>query len=165
MMRTKTVKPIMNNARGYTLIEILIAMVILSVGILGVTQLQLSFMQSNAKSSIITTGSAQTQTKIEELLALDYDDDFLDDDDGDGTGHDLDGDGIDDDGEAKNFGLDHIGAAADEGPINSDRYTFFWNVAVDHPANETKTINVIVQWPDEKNVVRTVNYTFIKAKM
>ena len=61
-----------NNPRGYTLLEVMIAMVILSVGILATSKLQISFMQSNTKSITITEGSAQVQTKIEELINLPY---------------------------------------------------------------------------------------------
>lgn len=161
-MRAITVKSKLNNARGYTLLEILIAMVILSVGILATTKLQLSFMQGNAKSNIITTGSAQAQSMIEQLIDLPYDHAWLADTDGDGTGQDPDGNGIDNNG--GNFGLEDPGAAADHTNV-VDRYTFYWNVAVDLPSDESKTINVIVQWPDEKNVVRTISYTFIKAEM
>lgn len=62
----------LNNTRGFTLLEVLIALVILSIGILGTTKLQLSFMQSNSKARVITEGTAQVQAKIEELLSLPY---------------------------------------------------------------------------------------------
>lgn len=152
---------LLRNERGFTLIEVLIATTLLAVGILGVTKLQLSFMQSNTKASIVTTGSAQAQSVIEELLTVPFDDGRLTDDDGDGTDEDADKDGVDDDGD--NFGLDHVGAAADETEVRGS-YTFYWNIAEDHPTTGAKTINVIVQWT-EYGVLRSINYSIIKAEI
>lgn len=172
-MKVNTLKKPASNQKGFSLIEVLIAMTILSIGILGTTQLQISFMQSNAKARIMTVGTAKAQEMIEELASLRYNAAVFVDDDGDGTGQDANNDGVDDDG--GNFGLDHTGPvgstdAADQivlpNPAEpNDRYTFYWNVAVNHPAAGLKTINVIVQWPDEKNITREVEYTFIKANM
>lgn len=154
------------NARGFTLIEVMIAIVILSIGILGTAKLQLSFLQSNSKARIITIGSAQSQEIIEEMTNWPYA--AFVDTDGNGTGEDVDRDGVDDDG--GNFGLDHNeedfitpNNTQDDKTVRGD-YTFYWNVAVDHPAESLKTINVMVKW-DEKNNRRGVNYTFIKGPM
>lgn len=162
-----TLKTPLHNEQGFTLVEVMIAITILAIGIFGTAKLQLSFMQSNTKARIITVGSAQSQEMIEELASRDYDDPLFNDGDGDGTGEDVDQNGIDDD--AGNFGLDdETTATADGNAVRTqapNTYNFFWNVAVDHPEAGLKTINVIVKWNDEKNIERRVNYTFIKGRM
>ena len=79
------------------------------------------------------------------------------DTDGDGTNQDQnpaatptnsDGDGVDDVGpDDFNFGLNDTGANADHSD-NSGNYDIFWNVAVDEPITNVKTIRVIVRWEE-----------------
>lgn len=139
-----------SNQQGFTLIEVLISMVILSVGILATSQLQLSFMQSNVKARIMTLGTAQAQEKIEELMSLPYDD--------------------------ANFDL----GTPPHTDTTDPTYTYTWTVTDNAAAEVTdlgtgalisaavpgtiKTVNVTVSWT-EKNVQRQVTYTFIKANM
>jgi prepilin-type N-terminal cleavage/methylation domain-containing protein len=164
MMRAVKLIPKAMNSRGFTLIEVMVSIVLLAVGILAVTKLQLSFIKSNAKSNMITVGSAQAQGMIERMLELDYGNAWFNDTDNDGTNQDLNKDGVDDDG--GDFGLNDIGVGAADYPnVVQDRYTFHWNVAIDHPTKGAKTINVIVQWTDESGVLRSVNYSFIKVNI
>ena len=101
------------NKKGFTLVEIMIALTIFSMGILGVAVMQISAIKGNASSSRLTTASAVAQGRMEELLALNYTDPLLSDTnrsmtadgtDADGTDQDQNNDGIDDNG--GNFGLD-----------------------------------------------------------
>ena len=138
-----------NNQSGFTLLEVLIALFIFAVGILGVNALQLTSVRGNGKSNRITTASDIAADQIETFLSLNYDDPALDDDDGtgDGTGQDTNNDGIDDNG--GNFGLDDITVATADGNSSSGNYQIFWNVAIDHPIPNTKTIKVFVISPGE----------------
>lgn len=163
-------KRILSTERGFTLLEVLIAMVILAVGILATSKLQLSFMQSNAKARFITEGSAVAQARIEELMNLPYADAQLADIDGDGTGQPMNPDGSDQNG--GNFGLDDAtDATADHSlavtpSANHEKtYNVLWNVAVDVPSANMKTVKLFVQWTDEKNVSRQVDYSFVKGNM
>lgn len=146
-MKTK-----LKNQAGFSLLEVLIALVILSIGVLATTKMQLAFMQGNAKANIITTGTAQAQEKIEELLSISFDDTALDDTTGDGAA-----------------GINNVDGAADHTEIKQEdigrTYTFFWNVANNTPSTGIKEINVIVRWDDEKNVQREVNYTFYRTEL
>jgi prepilin-type N-terminal cleavage/methylation domain-containing protein len=133
----------LTNNKGFTLIETLVALVILTIGILTLNKMQVTSIRGNANASGITSSSSWAAGQVEQLLRLDYDDPLLDDGDGDGTGQDADDDGVDDGG--NDFGLSDTGANADGTATSPDNnYTIFWNVAVDEPMPNLKTIRVIV---------------------
>lgn len=69
------------NNRGFTLIEALIAIFILSIGILTVAKLQGSSVKGDAKAGDITRASLLASDTIEDLLSLDFIDTKLSDDD------------------------------------------------------------------------------------
>jgi prepilin-type N-terminal cleavage/methylation domain-containing protein len=60
--------------RGFTLIEVLIAMAIFSIGILAVGTLQITSTNSNASARIHTEEYTWVVDRIERMTALDYDD-------------------------------------------------------------------------------------------
>lgn len=60
--------------KGYTLIEILIALTLFSVGMLAVASMQISGIQGNATSKWTSEASSWTADRIEQFLPLDYDD-------------------------------------------------------------------------------------------
>ncbi len=62
------------HSAGFTLVEILIAMTIFSIGILGVVALQVSSIQGNSFSRCTSEATALGQGKIEDLMGRDYDD-------------------------------------------------------------------------------------------
>ncbi|MGZ6202707.1 MAG: type IV pilus modification PilV family protein [Thermodesulfobacteriota bacterium] len=59
------------NEKGFTLIEVLIGMVILSVGLLGLTGLQVSATRGNFFSKNITMATCSGQAGLECLAAMD----------------------------------------------------------------------------------------------
>lgn len=63
-----------HNNHGFTLIEALIAMVILTVGILTLITMQTSSIKGNAKARGITIAANLSQDRIEQLLGQKYDD-------------------------------------------------------------------------------------------
>lgn len=130
---------------GFTIIEILIAMAIFAIGILGVAKMQLSSIRGNTSARTITEAVSHAQGQMERLLSLPYDNTDLDDTNNDGTNQDTDDDGVDDDG--GNFGLDNVGANADHTWTSADGiYNVSWNIAVDEPVTACKRIRVIVSW-------------------
>jgi|LGOV01.1.fsa_nt_gb type IV pilus assembly protein PilV len=133
-----------NNQNGFTLVELLIALVIFAVGILGVATMQISSIKGNSKGRQISEAVTVGADRIERFISMSYDDSALDDDDGDGTAQDVDADGADDNG--GNFGLDDLtnpdGIADTDGDGTND---LFWNVAVDHPLPNTKTIKLFIE--------------------
>ena len=61
-----------NNNSGFTLIEVLAAMVILSVGLLGMAALITGIINSNKLSNRISTATVLAQDKIEEIRGVGY---------------------------------------------------------------------------------------------
>ena len=111
----------MTREAGFTLIEVLVAMVVLSIGLLGVASMQVVATQVNGVSNGISRGIVVAQDKLEELMVLDY---------GDAALADATAEGI-------------FTTYTEAAPPTGFRVT--WQVDR-HPDNETKTINVTAQW-------------------
>ena len=118
--------------KGFTLIEVLVAISILCFGLLGVAVMQASAIRGNALASDVTEGTVWASEYLERLMrtaVADYNDADLSDSDGDSTG------GLE----------DHTSGTADHQEVKG-RYNIYWNVAPNAAAANTKTINVIVSW-------------------
>jgi prepilin-type N-terminal cleavage/methylation domain-containing protein len=61
-------------AQGFTLIEMMIALFILSVGILGLLAVHMTTTKTNFKAGRMTTAATENADRHEKLLAVDYDD-------------------------------------------------------------------------------------------
>jgi type IV pilus modification protein PilV len=130
---------------GFTLIEALIAMFILTVGILSLYSMQLTSITGNSRASKITIGSNWAMDKIEELIEMDYDD--LSDSYNDGEA-----------------GLDDLSGADDQETSSDEQYTLYWNVAEDYPIEGCKTLRVRVQ--DNNNILsNAITYQYIKEEL
>jgi len=92
---------IANNQKGFTLIEAMVAIVILTIGIISLYTMQTTALKGNATANGLTTASTWSGDRIEQILSMEYDD--IADIDDDGTGKDSDFDGVDDSG--NDFGL------------------------------------------------------------
>lgn len=118
-----------SNQNAFSLIEVLIAMAIFSIGILAVVSLQVSSMNLNASSRRLTEAAALASERMERLLVLPYNhDDLLD---------------TDDNGDA---GLGNIGEEGNDADFQESIgiYNIFWNIAENQFVNDTKTIRVLV---------------------
>lgn len=60
-------------ARGFSLIEMMVALLVLSVGLLGIFKLHANATDANTRSRAITEGSILAGAMAERLLALPYD--------------------------------------------------------------------------------------------
>jgi type IV pilus assembly protein PilV len=151
---------------GFTILEILIAISILAFGLLAVATMQATSIKGNSQAIGITEGITLAQDKIEEFIGLDYNHADLSDFDGDGTTQDTaPDDGVDDD--LGNFGLDDTvdgggNIIADRSDLSDPRYKIYWNIAVDEPINNVKTIRVIVEWED-RQVAKRATVDYMKA--
>jgi prepilin-type N-terminal cleavage/methylation domain-containing protein len=117
-----------NKSAGFTMIEVLIALAILSIGLLAIATQQITATRSNTVSNKLTEGTTATQDKLEELISLDYDHADLEDIDEDGCG-------------GLNDRLDDADYTEDPGK----GYRISWNVCTDATSG-LKRITVISQW-------------------
>ncbi len=90
-----------SNERGFTLVEILVAVVVFAFGMLALCRLQAASVVSNATSQELTQANVLAQGRMETIMSWLYDNPgnglpWLDDVTGDGTGKDLDEDADDD---------------------------------------------------------------------
>jgi len=130
---------------GFTLIEVLIAISILSIGVLAVGMMQISSIKGNKTALDISEASFLAESELERLLSIPF---------GDVTDDNLDGSG----------GLDdNTSGTADGNTTSSDgKYTILWNVANSFPETNTQTIKVIVIW-DYKGNSKSLSISGIKA--
>jgi type II secretory pathway component PulJ len=129
------------NQWGFTTLELLIAISILTVGLLGVASMQVSGIRGNYFSANTTKGLTLAEEKMEELLALNYTHGDLQDSEL-GNNSDL----------TTTVTLDH-----DE-TVNDPGGTFhrIWNVRDEDTGAgwpDMKTITVIVEWENNKHRV------------
>lgn len=59
----------LNNKKGFTLIEVMIAMVVLSIGLLGAGAMQLSAIKGNANASKLTEATNLATSQVENILS------------------------------------------------------------------------------------------------
>jgi prepilin-type N-terminal cleavage/methylation domain-containing protein len=104
----------MQNDAGFTIIEVVIAISILAVGLLGVAAMQTSAIQVNSAAGQMTTRMTLAQDNMEELKALAFSDPWLE------------------------------AAGNPHEQIISDVYTVRWDVDEDKPVPNTKRIVVTV---------------------
>lgn len=115
--------------QGFTLIEVLVAMVILTIGILSLYTLQMASIKGNSASNVLTTASTWATDHMEYLLALDHDHaDLIIDDDID----------------------------TPRSPITHDKYDISWTVSDIALLPGSKSISVTVSY---RNLGTTHNYT------
>ena len=62
---------VVTNQKGFTLLELLIALVILAIGLLGLAGLHIAAIQGNVSGFKLSAASAIAQERIEELKTMD----------------------------------------------------------------------------------------------
>ncbi len=67
-----------NPQSGFSLVELLVAVLILAVGLLGLAQLQITAMKTNSQSATSTAATALAQKVVEEIAAMNGDDPMFD---------------------------------------------------------------------------------------
>lgn len=139
-------KKIRDSERGFTLLEVIAAISIFTVGLLAVASMQVSALKGNAFAGGVTEATTWLSDQMEKLMVLPFNHAQLADTDKDGTNQDSEADGIDDDG--GNFGLEDATVASADHQAIRGRYTVYWNVAQREEIEDTKTVNIIVVWTD-----------------
>jgi type IV pilus modification protein PilV len=113
---------IIYDKRGFTLIEVMVAIAIFAVGILALAGLQSNYISGNAQARLQTEGTALGAHVIEQLRSLTFDAPELD--------------------EATN---PHQPPAGSTGP-----YDVSWTVTENDPVNNAKRVRVVVT-PTNRN--------------
>lgn len=146
---------------GFTLVEVLVAMAVLTIGILGVFAMQIASVGGGNLAVRTTKSATWAGDQLETLMALSYTNAALTDNP---TGANVAGVG--------SAGLDDTDAAgrlADGGPVTPlvgglpGDYTIFWNVADNYPIFGCKTIRVIARRSD-LGFSRIVTLDFIRME-
>jgi prepilin-type N-terminal cleavage/methylation domain-containing protein len=138
-----------NRQKGFTLIEVLIAMTLLVIGILAVASMQIASLGGNSHAIRVTEATTWAGDEIETIMSLPYAHaDLNDDSGGAGTA------GLND--------TDVAGTLADGGPVARGNFIVFWNVADNIPKADCKTIRILVRRSD-KGLMKTVSFDYLKA--
>ncbi len=146
---------------GFTLIEVLIALVIFAIGMLAVAKMQGESIRGNTFSDLMTVAKTLAEAKMEQLMSVAPTHPDLQDNNThnnanllgalntSGTADAGQWDGHCDDGDADGIPdlLNRQGSTAGQGPF---MFTRMWNVANNYPATGFTTMVVIVQWRDQQ---------------
>jgi type IV pilus assembly protein PilV len=137
-----------NKEDGFTLVEVLVAISILAFGLLAVASMQLAAIQANSFAIETTEALNVAQDKMEELIALPFNDAALLDQNGDAGG----GLGNPTKDQVKAGGDVLLPAGGADQPdygdtinIGGRNYYRYWNVDANTITN-TRIIKVIVAW-------------------
>jgi type IV pilus modification protein PilV len=118
--------------QGFTLLEVIVAISLLTFGLLAVASMQVAAMKGNASSWEVKEATNLAVDQMERLIAMPYDDPLLEDTHQDGFS-----------------GLNSMTEdTADHYSSEHGKFTVLWNVATDDVVNHSKTINVLVKWAD-----------------
>jgi type IV pilus assembly protein PilV len=134
----KTIK----QENGFSLLEVLIALVILAIGLLAVAQMQITAIKSNAFGSGMTSASSLAANTLEWLMGLPFNDGQL-------TTYNT-------------WLADDVTAV--EGGVNNEGYNREYWVENDTPRPGMRQITVRVVWTDSNNRTRTVTMLTQKSQ-
>ncbi len=158
----------MSAENGFTLIEVMVAILVLSIGILGVTMMLTGSISSNSKADVITTTTTLAADQIEYLMSLDYNDPLLNDPPGPTHGPAF----------LRNP-LPPLPAQERVSSINVVKYppdhqtniqargivySVYWNVADNYPVQKIKTVYIIVV-ANERGVRRLVMLSCVISRI
>jgi len=138
-----------NGQKGFTLIEVLIAMTLLVIGILSVASMQITSLRGNSLAIRVTEAATWAGDAQETLMARAYTHADLSDKNANGVA------GLDN--------TDTAGSLADGGPVVHGDFTVFWNVADNYPIFGCKTIRVLVRRSDLL-FMKTTSMDFIRME-
>lgn len=148
------------NQKGFTLIEALVAMVILTIGILTLYTMQISAIRTNSHASHLTTAATWNSDQIERFVGMDIEKDELKDTDNDLIAGIVDS-------ECCQNGNDPAGnivpacVARADGCALRDGYFVYWNVALNEPMEGARTVQVIVR-DSSQTLMAPVVFQYIK---
>lgn len=125
---------IATSQNGFTLLEVLVAIVILTIGLLGTAGLTTGVIRGNHYSKNLTSATAAAQTQLESVKSSGY---------ANAT--------------AANFPNDTV-------TMGGMTFTRTTTVTNSSPAANMKTVSVTVSWTESNNTSRSVNLQTILAE-
>jgi type IV pilus assembly protein PilV len=150
MKKLQSTLPRNNNIKkqsGFTLVEVLVGITILTIGLLGVAKMQMSAIQGNFMSGSTSAALCLAEEKMEELMVTDFNNAALDDSDN-GNNSNL----------SSITTVDHEELDVTEtGQVGGGMYRRIWNIAA-HPSGTEdlptmRSVTVIVTWENDKHRV------------
>lgn len=146
--------PGQGRSAGFTLVEVLIAMVVLSIASLGAASTLIGVINGNNISKRVAVATTLGQDKLEELKSLPFTHaDLADTNAGNNADADLRSTTV----------VEHQDPKNPLTPVGAGSYTRVWNVAENVAGQGTKTVAVIVQW-EAGSRTRSMVFTTIKAQ-
>lgn len=140
-MRGKNIR-LVSEQKGFTILEILIAISILTVGLLAVATMQVSAIRGNKLSDDLTIALALSEDKMERLQNIPYNDPDLADT---VTGNNANLSSI--------TSVDHEELNIDETGSAGGKFRRIWNIADSTPIINNKTVTILVTWDNNKHKV------------
>lgn len=143
-----------NNQKGFTLLEVLIAIVLLTVGILAAGLMQVSALGGNSLADRTTHASTLASGAVEEIMNMGYNDPLLE--------ATVNSDLVNPN-EASILSSDLEDLDINFPAQQPEGYEVFWQVRDDYPFVDCKTIRVMVRRSD-RGVMRIVAFDMIRKR-
>ena len=124
----KMIRNQLKKGRGFTLLEIVIAILILTIALLGLASLTSTIIKGNASNKTLTIATTLAKDKLEELRSLPLPESTIPSD---------------------YTGIDYWGANLDAATSTNAYFTRSWTASGTDPI----TITVTVTWPTNRSVV------------
>ena len=130
-----------HNDAGFSLIEVLVALMILSIGILGISLMQLRAIWGNSTANHLSEATVFGSDQIEQILSWDYNDARLN---------------------SSNNSEQYNGKQWD-GHDTDNNYDVYWEITDNTPITGSKTIDVTVYW-NQKGVLKNFSLSAVKGQ-
>lgn len=139
------------NSEGFTLIEVIVALAVLTIGVLAVNAMQTASVRGNATSQRLTLATTWGQDITERIISLPYEE-------------------FNEAGSpytmayfAANWKDDDADGAVDNAEEGADPegYQIRWDVTDDNPINNAKRVDVTVDYASPGGA-RSINFTCVK---
>ena len=128
------------DSSGFTLIEVMIALSILAIGLLGLSVLQISGIKNNSLAYASTQAHHLLETHMEMIIHSDYHAPGISDVSNNSSRLD------------SITQVDHYNTDAFGNDVDLGKFNLIINVAENTPVNDAKTIVVMITWDNDRKI-------------